>query len=99
MKIGEYIYDTCPVCGSVRIGHHSIKLMICQTNDRCPVQYYPIPKGIKTGIEAATYAGWIPEKDNNGNTVYFNPKFEWIHRYHEAMRRECKYKYFEVATD
>lgn len=96
MDCGEFIYDTCPVCGGIRIGHPSVKLMICQHNDRCPVRYYPIPKGIKTGIEAMTYAKWLPDKDANGNTVYFNPRFDWVRRYHEAMRRDCKCKYLDV---
>lgn len=97
MKL-EFIHDTCPVCGGIRSGEPSIKLMIC-ANDHCPVQYYPIPKEIKTGIETLTYAKWLPDKDCNGNTVYFNPKFEWIHRYHEAMRRECKCSGFDVKIN
>lgn len=104
MKIEKLIHDTCPVCGGIRIGHPSmirighpsVKLMICHRNERCPVRYCPIPKGIKTGIEAMTYAKWIPDKDANGNTVYFNPRFDWVRRYHEAMRRDCKCKYLEV---
>ena len=88
---GELIKDTCPVCGDTRVGYSNVNIMICR-NYECPVRYYAMPKGIETGIEAITYAGWLPDKDSAGSTVYFNPRFEWFSKHAEALRRDNERK-------
>ena len=88
---GELIKDICPVCGNIRTGYSDINLMICR-NYYCPVRYYAMPKGIETRIEAMTYAGWIPDKDSAGRTVYFNPRFNWISRHSYSIRRDNERK-------
>ena len=92
---GELIKATCPVCGDTRVGYSNVNInvtiMICR-NYECPVRYYAMPKGIETGIEAITYAGWLPDKDSSGRTVYFNPKFEWFSKRADTIRRDNERK-------
>jgi len=97
-NLGEHIYDTCPVCGDVRVGYSNINLMICR-NYYCPVRYYLMPKDIKTKIEAMTYAGWLPDKDSARRTVYFNPRFEWFSKHAETLRRDNERKAVNLITN
>lgn len=76
MKLGDFVLDTCPVCGIFRLILENEDRATC-VNPCCPMHDIKTPIALQTDKEVLTYSGWIPEKYRIGGFDgyrYFNPK-------------------------